>query len=69
MAAFLDALRSRGVPAVHLGVSEHNTSARAFYARLGFQQIDVPDRGLIYLVRQVATTGLSERRSQPWNCE
>lgn len=69
MTAFLDALASRGGSAVHLGVPEHNAGARAFYATLGFRQIPVPDRGLIYLVRQVAVTGLPERRSHPWKCE
>ena len=34
---FLAALRERGVPAVHLGVSEANTGAIAFYEKLGFQ--------------------------------
>ncbi|WP_461038258.1 GNAT family N-acetyltransferase [Streptomyces mayteni] len=36
MTAFLDTLRSRGVPGVHLGMSPANTRARAFYDRLGF---------------------------------
>lgn len=36
---FLDALRSTGVPAVHLGVSEQNPGAIAFYERLGFHLI------------------------------
>jgi ribosomal protein S18 acetylase RimI-like enzyme len=34
---FFAALRGRGVPAVHLGVSEANTGAIAFYEKLGFQ--------------------------------
>lgn len=33
---FLAALRERGVPAVHLGVSERNGGAIAFYEKLGF---------------------------------
>ncbi len=36
---FLAALRERGVPAVHLGVSERNTGAIAFYEKLGFHLI------------------------------
>ncbi|MCR6688701.1 N-acetyltransferase [Cellulomonas sp.] len=32
-----DALRARGVPGVHLGVSERNAGAIAFYTRLGFE--------------------------------
>lgn len=35
----LTALRERGVPGVHLGVSPRNTSARAFYHRLGFRPL------------------------------
>ena len=36
---FLEALRERGAPAVHLGVSERNTRAIAFYERVGFRLI------------------------------
>lgn len=52
MYAFLDALRHRGVPAVHLGMVSVNTAARAFYDRLGFHEIPVADPGpLTYLGR------------------
>lgn len=52
MNAFLGALADRAVPAVHLGMLTANTSARAFYDRLGFHEIDVPDAGeLTYLGR------------------
>ncbi|MBD3779670.1 MULTISPECIES: GNAT family N-acetyltransferase [unclassified Cellulomonas] len=33
------ALRGRGVPGVHLKVSEQNTGAIAFYARVGFHEV------------------------------
>ncbi len=36
---FLAALRERGVPAVHLGVSERNIGAIAFYEKLGFHLV------------------------------
>jgi ribosomal protein S18 acetylase RimI-like enzyme len=39
METFLDALRERGVPGVHLGVNPANTGALAFYARLGFTEL------------------------------
>ncbi|MFC7912221.1 GNAT family N-acetyltransferase [Streptomyces nigra] len=39
------ALRERGVPAVHLCMVTANTAARAFYDRLGFHEIPVPDAG------------------------
>ncbi|MFD2691177.1 GNAT family N-acetyltransferase [Streptomyces phyllanthi] len=45
MRAFLRALGDRGVPAVHLAMSTANTSARAFYDRVGFHEIGVPDPG------------------------
>ncbi|NNN30797.1 GNAT family N-acetyltransferase [Streptomyces sp. S3(2020)] len=45
MRTFLRALRDRGVPAVHLVMATANVPARAFYDRLGFQEIDVPDFG------------------------
>ena len=38
-------LRERGVPAVHLCMVTANTAARAFYDRLGFHEIPVPDAG------------------------
>jgi ribosomal protein S18 acetylase RimI-like enzyme len=52
MTAFLGALADRGVPAVHLGMLTTNVRARAFYDRLGFHEIPVPDAGeLTYLGR------------------
>ncbi|MCX5414680.1 GNAT family N-acetyltransferase [Streptomyces sp. NBC_00059] len=61
MGAFLGALHERGVPAVHLSMVTANTPARAFYDRLGFEVIDVPDPGpLTYLGRSsggVESTG------------
>ncbi|KRV50742.1 GCN5 family acetyltransferase [Wenjunlia vitaminophila] len=44
MAACLAALADHGVPTVHLGMHPSNTRARAFYDRLGFTEIPVPDR-------------------------
>jgi ribosomal protein S18 acetylase RimI-like enzyme len=41
MQHFISALASKGVPAVHLTMATANTSARAFYDRLGFQVIPV----------------------------
>ena len=43
MARLLEALRAAGAPAVHLGVLSSNTSARAFYARMGFVELDLVD--------------------------
>ena len=40
--AFLAGLRAAGVARVHLGMVPTNTSARAFYDRLGFVEIPVP---------------------------
>lgn len=52
MRRFLDALHAAGVARVHLGMVTSNTAARAFYDRLGFHVIDVPDAGpLTYLGR------------------
>jgi GNAT superfamily N-acetyltransferase len=52
---FLAALHDRAVPAVHLGMVSANTAARAFYDRLGFHEIPVPDPGpLTYLGRSTA---------------
>lgn len=52
MTAFLHALAAKGVPAVHLSMLTVNTRARAFYDRLGFHEIPVPDPGPVtYLGR------------------
>ena len=47
--AFLGVLRGRGVPAVHLGMVTANTSARAFYDRLGFHELGLEVPGLTFL--------------------
>ncbi|MFE7355239.1 GNAT family N-acetyltransferase [Streptomyces sp. NPDC057543] len=50
MRKFLAALRAKGVDAVHLSMLTANTPARAFYDRLGFVELQVPDPGpLTYL--------------------
>ncbi|CAM5679410.1 Putative acetyltransferase OgpAT [Streptomyces alboniger] len=57
MRRFLEALRERDVRAAHLSMVTANTAARAFYDRLGFHEIAVPDPGPVtYLGR--GTTGL-----------
>jgi ribosomal protein S18 acetylase RimI-like enzyme len=38
-------LRRRSVPGLHVCMVTENTPARAFYDRLGFEEIDVPDPG------------------------
>ncbi len=49
---FLAALHRAGAEHVHLGMVSANTGARAFYDRLGFQVLPVPDPGpLTYLGR------------------
>lgn len=59
MRTFLKALQGRGVPAVHLAMGTANTRARAFYDRVGFHEIDVPEPGsATYLGR---TTKESDR--------
>ncbi|MEV6300853.1 GNAT family N-acetyltransferase [Actinoplanes sp. NPDC051861] len=51
MAAFLEGLRAVGVSRVHLGMAPENSGAYAFYRRLGFWDISVPDAGALYLGR------------------
>ncbi|ROQ72832.1 acetyltransferase (GNAT) family protein [Streptomyces sp. CEV 2-1] len=52
MRTFLAALLAKGVEGVHLSTLTANTPARAFYDRLGFAEIPVPDPGPVsYLVR------------------
>jgi ribosomal protein S18 acetylase RimI-like enzyme len=45
MVAFLAGLAEAGVRAVHLGMLSANVGARAFYDRLGFHEIEVPNAG------------------------
>jgi ribosomal protein S18 acetylase RimI-like enzyme len=50
----LDALATKGVAAIHLTMLTSNTPARAFYDRLGFHHIPVPDVDVVtYLGRRV----------------
>jgi len=52
MDQLLKALRTAGVDRVHLAMVTDNTAAGAFYDRLGFHRIDVPDPGPVsYLGR------------------
>jgi ribosomal protein S18 acetylase RimI-like enzyme len=58
--AFLAGLTAAGTARVHLGMLSTNVSARAFYDRMGFHEIDVADAGPVtYLGRE---TGYSPRR-------
>jgi ribosomal protein S18 acetylase RimI-like enzyme len=54
MDAFLTSLREAGVGRVHLGMARDNHGARAFYDRLGFTEIPVPDSGAVFLGRATA---------------
>ncbi|MFF7215507.1 GNAT family N-acetyltransferase [Streptomyces sp. NPDC008238] len=52
MGRLFSALAGQGVGAVHLGMVTANTAARAFYDRMGFRELPVPDPGpLTYLGR------------------
>ena len=52
MDTYLEALRAAGVPRVHLSMSAANIGARAFYDRLGFQQIARPTPTRVLLGRR-----------------
>ncbi|MDT0342797.1 GNAT family N-acetyltransferase [Streptomyces litchfieldiae] len=45
METLFAALRERGVPGVHLGMTPLNTNARAFYDRIGFTELTAADAG------------------------
>lgn len=58
MRTFLRALHTGGTAAVHLCMATANTPARAFYDRLGFHEIPVPDPGPVtYLGRATRENG------------
>ena len=52
LGTLFDALRADGVPGIHLGVAEDNTSAIGFYEHLGFSRLDV-EEGLVLGLRLV----------------
>ncbi|MFF2327786.1 MULTISPECIES: GNAT family N-acetyltransferase [unclassified Streptomyces] len=55
MESFFATLRAKDVAGVHLCMVKANTKARAFYDRLGFQELAVPDPGPVwYLGRTTA---------------
>lgn len=49
MERFLDTLRARNVPGVHLGVSAANEQALGFYQRLNFELLPIEVPGSLYL--------------------
>ncbi|KQV14605.1 MULTISPECIES: GNAT family N-acetyltransferase [unclassified Kitasatospora] len=55
MRTLLDALHRRGTPAVHLCMVQANTAARAFYDRLGFSPLPVPDPGPVWYLGRTTT--------------
>ncbi|HWG26523.1 MAG TPA: GNAT family N-acetyltransferase [Actinospica sp.] len=59
MNMFLAALNAAGAEAVHLSMATSNTGARAFYDRMGFTEIRLPDQSadLTYLIRPTAQDG------------
>jgi ribosomal protein S18 acetylase RimI-like enzyme len=55
MTRFLDTLRERGVPGVHLAMGQANRNAYAFYQRMGFQEMRLerfPE--IVYFVRRTS---------------
>ncbi|MEV0171709.1 GNAT family N-acetyltransferase [Streptomyces sp. NPDC050803] len=57
MRTFLQALQDAGVPAVHLAMATANTRARAFYDRMGFHEIEVPEPGAATFLGRAAKDG------------
>ncbi|MGH6654666.1 MAG: GNAT family N-acetyltransferase [Actinocrinis sp.] len=57
MFTLFDVLARAGAPRVHLAMVTANTKARAFYDRIGFRVLDVPDPGVLtFLGRETALT-------------
>ncbi|WP_020386642.1 GNAT family N-acetyltransferase [Kribbella catacumbae] len=55
MTTFLNALATAGIPAIHLSMLTSNTPARAFYDRLTFHHIPVPNADTVtYLGRSTS---------------
>jgi ribosomal protein S18 acetylase RimI-like enzyme len=51
MAVFLNRLRELGVPGVHLGVGASNQRAIKFYARVGFEQLQIGPGYILFGMR------------------
>ena len=60
-----DALRARGVPGVHLGVSTRNPRAVAFYGHLGFETLDADEHGARLALRLTPPTPAPEPTRPP----
>ncbi|MFB7830894.1 GNAT family N-acetyltransferase [Streptomyces sp. NPDC056056] len=63
MDTLLGALHAHGVPAVHLCMVRANTAARAFYDRLGFEPLDVPDPGPVWYLGRPTAQAAPPRRT------
>jgi ribosomal protein S18 acetylase RimI-like enzyme len=51
MERFLETLRTRGVPGVHLGVGKVNSNAIGFYERMGFQKLEESEFAITFGMR------------------
>ncbi|MEY9872355.1 ribosomal protein S18 acetylase RimI-like enzyme [Streptacidiphilus sp. MAP12-33] len=65
MRTLLAALRERGVPRVHLGMGAANHGARAFYDRLGFEELARPTAYLVVLGRSTLMAPAGNGTSAP----
>jgi GNAT superfamily N-acetyltransferase len=59
IATFLAALSAAGIQAVHLTMLTTNTPARAFYDRLNFHDIPVPDAEVVTYLGRSTTAEVS----------
>ncbi|HET6294974.1 MAG TPA: GNAT family N-acetyltransferase [Kribbella sp.] len=57
MSRLLTTLASQGIPAIHLCMLTTNTKARAFYDRLSFHHIPVPDVDVVTYLGRSTTNG------------
>ena len=51
MERFLETLRAKGVPGVHLGVGRINANAIGFYERMGFQKLEESELAITFGMR------------------
>jgi ribosomal protein S18 acetylase RimI-like enzyme len=62
MVAFLGGLAEADVRAVHLGMLSANVGARAFYDRVGFHEVEVPDAGPLTFMGRATDYSARPRR-------
>lgn len=58
METFLEALKTKGSPAVHLGTSPQNVRAERFYKKMGFHELKRQEPHVLVMGKRLVASGL-----------